>query len=152
METVKKESFKVIGIKVRTTNENGQAGNDIVQLWNRFISEGIAERIPNKVSDSILSIYCNYESDYTKPYDTILGCCVSTLEEIPFGMVGKEFPSGNYAKFLAKGELAKNIVYNAWVEIWDQDLDRTYVADFEVYGKKAQNPEDAEVDIFVGIK
>ena len=31
-------------------------------------------------------------------------------------------------------------------------MKRDYTADFEVYGEKAQNPENAEVDIFVAVK
>lgn len=34
--------FNIIGISVRTTNENDQAAKDIPALWKRFISEGIA--------------------------------------------------------------------------------------------------------------
>ena len=46
----------------------------------------------------------------------------------------------------------QGIVYNEWVKIWNSDLDRTFVADFEVYGEKAQDPTNAEVEIFVGVK
>lgn len=38
-QTIRK--FNVIGISVRTTNENGQAGQDIPALWNKFVTEGI---------------------------------------------------------------------------------------------------------------
>ena len=31
------------------------------------------------------------------------------------------------------------------------DLNRTYLADFEIYGQKAQNPSTAEVDIYIGV-
>ena len=60
------------------------------------MSEGIAEKIPNKIDQSILSIYTNYEGDHTQPYDTILGCKVSSLQEIPEGMVGQSFNGGTY--------------------------------------------------------
>lgn len=152
METVKKEGFKIIGIKVRTTNQNKQAAIDIPQLWGKFMSENIQEKIPNKVSSSIFSIYTNYQKDHTEPYDTILGCEVSILTTIPKGMVGQEFTKGTYAKFTANGNLAQGVVYNSWVAIWNKDLDRTFTADFEVYGEKAQNPADAEVEIFVAVK
>ncbi len=79
MQKVKIEPFKVIGIAVRTTNENGKSAQDIGQLWGKFMSEGISDKIPNKINDTIFSIYTNYESDHTKPYDTILGCKVSFL-------------------------------------------------------------------------
>lgn len=152
MQKVTIESFKVIGIAVRTTNENGQAAQDIGQLWQKFMSEGIAEKIPNKIDANVFSIYTNYEGDHTQPYDTILGCKVSSLEAIPEGMVAQAFDGGNYLKFISKGDLTKGVVFGTWSEIWKQDLDRVYTADFEIYGEKAQNPSNAEVDIFIAVK
>jgi predicted transcriptional regulator YdeE len=32
------------------------------------------------------------------------------------------------------------------------DLGRTFTADFEIYGEKAQDPSDAEVDILIAVK
>ncbi len=152
MEKTNIEEIKVIGISVRTTNENGKAAEDIPQLWNRFMSENIAAKIPNKAGDEIYSIYTGYEGDYMKPYTTILACKVSNFDSIPEGMVAKTIGGGNYKKYVAKGNLKENIVYNAWLKIWEDKIDRAYTSDFEVYGAKAQNPEDAEIDIFVGIK
>lgn len=149
MEKVNLKEFKVIGISIRTTNENGQAATDIPTLWNKFMTESILEKIPNKISNDIYSIYTEYESDHTKAYTTILGCKVEHLNEVPEGMVAKIFDEENYTKFMTKGDLNKGIVYNKWEEIWNIDLDRTYSADFEIYGEKAQNPADAEVEIFI---
>jgi len=116
------------------------------------MSEGVLEKIPNKLDNTIYCIYTEYEKDHTKPYTTILGCKVSTLNTIPNGMVGKTFEGGNYAKRIAKGNILQGMVFNEWTKIWNSDLDRTFTADFEVYGEKAQNPENAEVDIFVAVK
>lgn len=152
MQTVKIAPFQIIGISVRTTNENGQAASDIGSLWEKFMTEGISEKIPNKLSEEIFSIYTNYESDHTKPYDTILGCKVSSLENIPEGMVGQAFDGGTFAKFISKGDATKGVVYQSWLSIWDTDLDRLYTSDFEVYGDKAKDFSNAEIDIFVAIK
>lgn len=151
MKKITIEPFKVIGISVRTINEGEKAAQDIGQLWNRFMTQGIASKIPNKIEDSIFSIYTNYEGDYTQPYDTILGCKVSSLEEIPEGMVGQSFDGGTYLEFLSKGDLTKGVVYATWEKIWKQDLNRVYTADFEVYGEKAMNPTEAEVSVRVAI-
>ena len=151
MQRVTIKPFQVIGITVNTTNENGQSTQDIGQLWETFMSKGIAEKIPNKIDQSILSIYTNYEGDHTKPYDTILGCKVSSLQEIPEGMVGQSFIGGTYGKFISKGDLTKGVVFGTWAEINQQKLDRTFTADFELYGEKAQDPTNAEVEIYVGI-
>ncbi|MEJ5995175.1 GyrI-like domain-containing protein [Pedobacter sp. Du54] len=152
MNRVNIEPFKVIGISVRTTNENNLAGKDISALWSRFISDKILEAIPNKIDHTIYSIYTDYESDHTKPYTTILGCKVANLETIPEGMIGKSFDGGNYIKLSAKGDLMQDLIINKWLEIWEMDLDRAFTADFEVFGEKAQNPTAAEIDFLIAVK
>jgi predicted transcriptional regulator YdeE len=79
----------VIGIEVRTTNENEQAAKDIPVLWEKFMKENVLNNIPNKIDNTIYSIYTEYEKDHTKPYTTLLGCKVESLENIPEGMAGK---------------------------------------------------------------
>lgn len=152
MDKVTIKAFKVIGISVRTTNENGQSAKDIGELWNKFMTEGILDKIPNRIDNTIYSIYTEYESDHTKPYTTILGCKVENTDTVPNGMITKTFNGGTYTKFVTKGDLTKGAVYEEWSKIWNSDLQREYTADFEVYGEKAQNPTDAEVDIYVATK
>lgn len=146
------QSFNIIGIAVRTTNENGQSAIDIPQLWNRFLSENLISQIPNKVGDTLYCIYTDYEKDHTRPYTTLLGSKVISLDNIPAGFTGKAFTSANYTVFTAKGNITEGIVFNEWTTIWNADISRAYTADFEVYGAKAQDPENAEVDIFIAVK
>lgn len=143
--------FQIIGISVRTSNQDNQAATDIPALWDQFMSDNIMDKIPNKTSTEVYSIYTNYESDHTKPYDTILGCKVSSLDNIPKGMVGQAFEGGKAAKFTSKGNLEDNIIYQTWLDIWNADLNRTFTADFEVYGAKSMDRANATVDIFVAI-
>lgn len=151
MELITIEEFFIIGLSIRTTNENEQSATDIPALWNKFMTENTIENIPNKIDSSIYSVYTEYEKDYTKPYTTILGCKVSSLENIPAGMTGKTIAKETYKQFTAKGNLADGIVIQKWIEIWNTDLNRKYTADFEIYGEKASNPENAEVPIFIAI-
>ncbi len=152
MNSEKINPFSVIGISVRTTNENGQSGKDIPVLWGKFMSEGILEKIPNKISSDIYCMYTEYENDHTKPYTTILGCKVSSLDTIPDGLIGKTIEGGSYIKRSPKGNIMKGLIFEEWLKIWSSDIPRIYSADFEIYGEKAQNPEDAEVDIFIAVK
>lgn len=149
---MKKTPFYVIGIAVRTTNENMQAATDIPALWNTFMTEGIAGKIPNKTGEELYCVYTEYELDYTKPYTTVLGCAVQDLSEIPEGMKGIEIAGGDYRQFTATGNMNDHIVYNEWVKIWDSGISRAYTTDFEVYGEKAQDPENAEVPIYIALK
>ncbi len=145
------EPFNVVGISVRTINKDGLASKDIGELWQKFMSENIITAIPNKIDNTIYSLYTDYEGDYTQPYTTLLGCKVSSLDKIPEGMYGKSVDGGNYIKFIAKGDLSKGIVYQSWLEIWKKDLKRAYTVDFEVYDDKTKNSENAEVDIFISL-
>ncbi|WP_260393285.1 GyrI-like domain-containing protein, partial [Riemerella anatipestifer] len=122
-----KNGFKVIGISTRTTNKDNKSKEDLGKLWGQFYAENIFEKIPNKVSDEIFSIYTDYKSNYTEEYTTIIGVPVSTLNEIPSGLVGREFEAENFQKFVAKGEMP-NAVINTWIDIWnrDEELNRKY--------------------------
>lgn len=148
MEQLK--SFKIIGIKVETTNEKGKSAEDLGKLWEQFYSENISEQISNKESEKIYSIYTDYESDYKGKFTSIIGLKVKSLDQIPDGLIGREFVSGKYQKFIAKGEMP-NAVMETWKEIWlkDDELNRKYTADFEVYGAKSQNGENSEVEIYI---
>lgn len=152
MNRVNIEPFKIIGISVRTTNQNNQAAKDIAGLWSKFMNDKILEAIPNKIDNTVYSIYTDYQSDHTEPYTTILGCKVENLNTIPDGMTGKSFDGGNYIKLSAKGDVMKDLIINKWLEIWKMDIDRAFTADFEVFGRKAQNPRDAEIDFLIALK
>ncbi|RAJ83252.1 putative transcriptional regulator YdeE [Chitinophaga dinghuensis] len=138
--------MKIIGIAVRTTNQESKAAGDIGKLWEQFYSENLLDKIPNKVSNDIYSIYTDYVSDYTEDYTTILGVAVSSLESIPEGMVGRDFPEAHFREYLVEGEMPQAVVAT-WVDIWkhDKELKRKYTYDFELY------QADAPVKIFIAI-
>jgi predicted transcriptional regulator YdeE len=152
MNKVKILPFKVIGISVKTTNENNQAAQEIANLWGKFMSENVLDAIPNKIDRTVYSIYTDYEGDHTKPYTALLACKVENLNTIPEGMIGKSFDGGNYVKLTAKGDLTKGLIVNEWSKIWEMGLERVFTADFEVFGEKAQNPLDAEIDFLIAVK
>lgn len=147
------EAFKIIGIEIETTNENGKSAKDLDKLWGQFYSENVPNQIPNKKSDEVYSIYTDYETDYKGKYKTIIGQKVNSLDKIPNGLIGREFKGGKYQKFIARGEMP-NAVMEKWQEIWvkDKELNRKYTADFEVYGKNSHNGENSEVEILIATK
>ena len=98
-----RKGFKIIGISVRTTNQNNQAQEDLTKLWEQFISENFNEKIPNKISNEILAIYTDYQSNHTQEYTTIIGVPVSSLDEIPEGM-----KKGDMAYEIELGEVLKH--------------------------------------------
>lgn len=148
--TVQRPVLMVIGIECRTSNDPDAAPQDIPLLWQKFYAEEIYNKVPNKASEEVIALYCDYEGDYTQPYSCVIGCPVSSLEQIPDGMVAKTIPAATFAVYKAAGEFPKSLI-DTWGLIWSSPLKRTYVGDFEVYGKGFSGPSK-EVEVLVAIE
>ena len=149
---VNKPQMIVVGIECRTSNDSDRAPIDIPKHWNKFFNEDVASRVPNKLSNDVIAVYCDYEGDYTQPYTLVLGYAVSSSDEVPEGMVFKSIPDGSYAHYRAIGEQPKTTV-DTWVSIWlNNELPRAYNADYEFYGEKYFSGNPQEVEIFIGIE
>jgi predicted transcriptional regulator YdeE len=156
---VEQPEFSVIGIQVRTSNaKEVTGGGAIPKQWERFFKEGIADKIPNKVDSTIYAVYTNYASDYNGEYDFIIGMKVSSVSVVPPGMVARKVPKGRYAIVTsAKGPVAQ-VVPQAWQQVYSLEDNkqlggaRAYKADFEVYDERSQNPQDSQVDLYIGLK
>lgn len=143
------QSFKIVGISIRTNNQ--KAANNLGKLWSKFIGDNTTEKIANKISGDIYSIYTNYESDHNSHYTNIIGYRVDTLDNIATGLVSKEIPTSEYQKFTAKGKF-HNCVQETWGKIWSTEIERGYTAGFEVSSDKSLNMTNAKVDIFISVK
>ena len=135
---------------IRTTNVNNKALKDIGELFGNFVGQNIMEKIPNKMAEDIYCVYTDYESDFNGPYTAIVGCKVSSLNDIPTGLIAKAIPDSKYQVYRSTGKLSVSLS-KTWEGIWNTDLNRRYSADFDIYGEKARDYENAEVDTYVAI-
>jgi len=156
---VKLPEFSVIGIQARTSNADEMTGDGAIpKQWARFFKEGIADKIPNKVDSTIYAVYTDYVSDRNGEYDFIIGMKVSSVSDVPPGMVAKKVPRGKYAVVTSEKGPAAHVVPQAWQRVWSLEDNkqlggpRAYKADFEVYDQRSQNPQDSQVDLYVGLK
>ncbi len=152
-EEVTLGKFTIVGVSIRTTNKDYKSQDDIAKLWEIFFRNKSYETIPNKVSNDIYCIYTDYETDYTGEYTTLLGYQVSTLEGMPtnLNLVIKEFPESKYYKYISEGELPYAVA-KTWAHIWESNINRRYLADFDVYGEEAKDPKDAKITTYLSIK
>jgi predicted transcriptional regulator YdeE len=154
------ESFQVVGIEASTNNAKESGPDAIIgKLWQQFLSQGLLNRIPDKVDQSIIAVYTDYATDANGQYTFVLGARIRPIPNpvLPEGMVVKTVPAGRYAVFTSdRGPVAK-IVVEAWKQIWTYykspaNGERAYRADFELYDQRAADPNNAQVDIYVGVK
>jgi predicted transcriptional regulator YdeE len=143
-----KEKF-FIGLELRTNNEECSLAMPVHK--DKFFKENTISKIPNKINGDILALYTDYEGDYTKPYSWILGCEVSSLNEVPEGLVGKIIPESKYAVFTSQGGFPQGLIA-VWPEIWKSDFTRLYTSDFEVYRNDFDPQRNPEVKVYIAIE
>ncbi len=154
---VELDAFHVVGIQARTSFEREKMpGGAIPALWGRVMSEGLIARIPNRSESEIIALYTDYESDEYGAYTLVVGAKVSSIADLPDGMVAKYVPSSRYAVFQSARGPVQKIVIDTWKRIWREPdtpvYERSYRADFEVYGASAADPSDSRIEIYIGMK
>jgi predicted transcriptional regulator YdeE len=150
-------AFTIIGIEARTTNAKEAAGDGIIpQQWQKFFSEGIPDKIPNKIDENFYAVYSDYASDHNGEYRYVIGAKVKEGTAPPSGMVARRVPAGEYAIITSdKGPFSK-VVPATWQKIFTLEnegkLKRAYQTDFEIYDQRAQDPQNGQIDIYIGLK
>ena len=147
---VELEEKVVQGIRIKTTNQDGKAMQDIGMTWQKLFSEGIYDKITNKVNGKTIGLYTEYEGDYTKPYTFIAGAEVSKELQDKEQIASVIIPKGKYAKFIVTGDV-QNSVGQAWQEIWNMDLKRKYTCDFEEYQNNSKDMQQQEIHIYIAL-
>lgn len=157
-KVVEEAGFSVIGIAERTTNAREMSGEGMIgKQWGRFMQESLLAQIPNKADTSIIAVITDYASDKDGEYTHLIGARVTSTADVPEGMVVKKVPAGKYAIFTSEKGPVAQVVVGTWQKIWAQPKsapggNRAYKADYEVYDERAGDPQNAQMDVHVGIK
>ena len=125
-------------------------GEKIGGLWQKLYS-GTAQSMTDKVNAKAIGLYCDYGTPDEKSYTVLAGCEVRTKDAAEKqGLTVKVIPAGRYAKFIVKGDV-RLAVGQAWGEIWNTPLDRTFTGDFEEYQEDSDG-KTATVFIYIAVK
>jgi predicted transcriptional regulator YdeE len=150
--------FSVIGIEARTSNAKEMTPAGVIgKQWARFMKENLSTQIPNKSDSAILAVYTDYASDKDGEYTFILGARVTSPTQVPKGMIARKVQPGRYAIFTSEKGLVAKVVSETWQRIWSIPKsapggNRAYRTDYEVYDERAANPENAQVEVHIGVK
>lgn len=113
-------------------------------------------KVPNKDGSNLYAVYSDYASDHNGEYSFMVGAPVKRGTAAPSGMVATHVPAGKYAVITTdKGPFPK-VIPEAWGRIFQLEaegkLNRTYQTDFELYDERALDPQNGQVDIYIGIR
>jgi predicted transcriptional regulator YdeE len=154
---VHQDGFSIIGIEARTSNGREMKGEGVIgKQWQNFLQDSVQQKITNKADSNLYAVYTDYASDRNGEFSFAIGVRVNAGATAPPGMVLKKIPAGDYAMITSeKGPVAK-VVVAAWQQVWALEdkaqLARAYKADFEVYDSRATDPQNSQVDLYVGLK
>ncbi|EMI54860.1 GyrI-like domain-containing protein [Rhodopirellula sallentina] len=143
MNIIQQYARTLYGIEARI---DGDPVRQIGAVWDRFLTENLAEDCPSRLDDNLVALYCDYEGDHTQPYTFFLGCEVLDVCSAEDGFAIRYTPVGNYAEFSAFGAMPDAVI-DKWREIWEMELYRNYIADYEIHDPKSPN----EVSVYVGV-
>jgi CubicO group peptidase (beta-lactamase class C family)/predicted transcriptional regulator YdeE len=152
------DGFTVVGISARTSNAREMTADGVIgKQWGRFMQEGTFGKIPSKADSSIVAVYTDYASDHDGEYTYLLGARVTSDVQVPEGMVAKKIPPGRFAVFTSEKGPAPKVVPELWMRINSLPKtvtggSRTYRADFEIYDERAMDPQNLQMDAYVGIQ
>jgi predicted transcriptional regulator YdeE len=144
---IQPQAMTIVGLELRTSNDI--ANQTIPAHWERFMTQAMLEKIPNRLSSDVYAVYTNYEHegvDNTGTYSLVIGAAVANLENMPSEFTAVELPASSY-QVVCVPQGHPELVGESWVNIWRQDASaRTFIADFERY--KA----DGTIDILLGVR
>lgn len=152
--------LKLLGISTRTSNSNEtnpETAKILPTIQNWFHNQ-LAAKIPNrKKPTTTYCVYTQYESDENGEYTYFVGEEVSNHDNIPDSFECLTIPSQTYVKFTNGPSAMPEVCISVWQDIWNMnavDLGgrRTYLADFEIYDERAQDPQNTVLDIYIGIQ
>jgi predicted transcriptional regulator YdeE len=156
---VHQEEFSIIGIEARTSNALEMKGEGVIgKQWQKFFQEGVQQKIANRADANIYAAYTDYASDRNGEFSFVIGVKVSAGATVPPGMVLKKVPAGDYALITSQKGPVSEVVPEAWQQVWTlEDKSqlggiRAYKADFEVYDSRTTDPQNSQVDLYVGLK
>ncbi|MCT4634695.1 MAG: GyrI-like domain-containing protein [Rickettsiales bacterium] len=148
--------IKLVGIKkIRTINEAefDPKTAQILPTIQKYFQENYPNKIKHRKNPGrTFAIYFEYENDYKGKYSYFIGEEVTEFTDNN-NLEQYTIPDQTYNRFTTEsGEMA-NVIVKAWQEIWQMDdSNRNYIADFEIYDQRAQDPKNAIVDIYIGVK
>jgi predicted transcriptional regulator YdeE len=157
-EIVTSTPLNIVGIAVRTTNEEGKSAEDIGKLWHQFFTQNISALVASPINPEILyAVYTDYDDKAKSSnaleghYTTVLGVQAPYIADLPPGFVQITIPVMKCAKFHLHGPVPE-VVVELWGLIWSGyfDFKRSFTTDFQIH--HPGTPEQGEVDVLIAVE
>ncbi|WJH35783.1 AraC family transcriptional regulator [Paenibacillus sp. CC-CFT747] len=161
---ITKPAFQLIGYELRTTSEDGRNHREIPAFWQSYLQNGDGCRIPNRVhkdSPVELGVCTDFDLE-TGQFSYLIGMEAEHLQDIPEGLVGREFPAAQYAVFttppVVHGQFPSSI-QSTWGAIFSEwfphsGYEHAGGVEFELYDERCHQDkhERLQMDIYIPVR
>lgn len=141
---------RLAGMSARTTNAIEISGTGCIQgLWNSYFASDY-QPAPEAAR---YGCYADYTDGINGEYTILVGHEVGSDESLPEGVDSVDLPPATYAVFTSrKGPMAE-VVGEAWGAVWayNNQGERTFTGDFELYDERSLDPENVQVDLYIAV-
>src|SRR5258708_2703160 len=150
--------FYIAGLTARTNNAHEMSGKGkIGNVWQEFLQPNLVAKIPNKIGVDLIAVYTDYETDHTRHYTYLLGLPILSAESLPSNLTVKQVPAGRYAVLSSSRGPIKQVVPEIWQRIWSMSPEelsgtRAFKTDYEIYDQRSADPENAQIDVYIGLR
>jgi len=151
---IEKNRFTVIGMDCLTTTEDNEDHKVVQELWDEFRPR--IDEVKNKKNPTRMVGIYKQRKNYPNRFAYIASVEVSTLSDIPKGMIPKIINGSKYAIFTYQGELCDidktyDYIYDEWLP--ESDFDENKNGDnLEIFNIDFPEEDNSDVDIYIAIK
>jgi AraC family transcriptional regulator len=149
------ESLLLVGKCFYGTFSDNYQDRIVINFWNNFLQR--VDEIKYKI-DSTTAYGISFDSEYKNSFCYFAGFEVSSVEEIPKGMMIKKVPTSKYAVFSYKGneEMKKfygtlDFIFGNWLPKSGYELLHE-VDMIEIFTESYKNGDEMEYDICIPLK
>lgn len=150
--------IKMIGISIQTGMKT--IYSDAVTLGKRYEIIKNQKVIPNQSTPwGFVAISKDFTPDGKWVY--LMGAVVTTLDQIPDGLIGYEIPSRTYACFKVRPRfsflwgitlgLTKKFIFTEWLPSSDYEANPDPIGDFEYHDARSLSSHP-EIDLMVAVR
>jgi AraC family transcriptional regulator len=150
----------ILGLSMETSAKT--IARDVPRLGRRFEGYKRGHGLPNKKEPWGFAAVSRGYDEETGAFTYIMGDVVTSLEQVPEGLVGFEIPTGTYAVFPVRPKnkfgwgigisAVKGYAYREWLPDSGYEAAGGAVDDFEYHDERSVRKGNPEIDLYIAIR
>jgi AraC family transcriptional regulator len=150
----------ILGLSIETDVK--KIGRDVAWLGKRFAQHKQEHGLPNKKEPWGFAAASHSYDEGTRAFTYVMGDVVTSLDQVPEGLIGFEIPAGTYAVFPVRPKnrlgwglgipAVKGYAYREWLPGSGYEAAGGPVDDFEYHDERSVRKRGPEIDLYIAVR